>query len=268
MITTNSQKAVAEETLWRNFKKNPNRANREALILYYLWFVKYICNRVAMELPSHIKKDDLISSGILGLMDAIEKFDDTRKNLFRTYAFSRIRGAIIDELRRLDWAPRAVRRKAREIERVTAELKHKLNRQPTIEEIAQETDTSAHEVSQVFRDVSATSLLSLEEVLWSSDDHKGLPRIDTIEDKQAANAKSALMVSENREIVSQQIQRLSEKERLVITLYYYEEMTLREIGEVLHVSESRVSQLHAEAIESIRRGIQKAKSVLYEEVLE
>ncbi len=257
-----------EDQLWRNYRASGTAKNREALILHYLWYVKYICNRLALELPSHIKADDLVSSGIIGLIDAIEKFDDSRKNLFRTYAFSRIRGAIIDELRRLDWAPRAVRRKAREIERSAQALKQKLNRQPTVNEIAASCKLSVEEVTKTFRDVNATALLSLEDILWNTDDQKGMSRIDTIEDKQAANPKRMMLDKENKAMLATQIERLDEKERLVLTLYYYEEMNLKEIGHILHVSESRVSQLHAEAIEHVRRSIMKSRSVAVESFME
>jgi RNA polymerase sigma factor for flagellar operon FliA len=214
---------VPEETLWRNYKREHSEANREALILNYLWFVKYICGRMAMTLPSHIRADDLVSSGVFGLIDAIEKFDDRRKNQFRTYAFSRIKGAVLDELRRLDWAPRVVRRKARELEKVSAQLKHTLNRMPTADEISESSGYSKDEVERVYRDVAATSLLSLEEVLWESDNQKGVSRLDTIVDLGQESPKDALLKSENKSLLAAQISQLEEKERLVLTLYYFDE---------------------------------------------
>lgn len=259
MIKLGTQGNASEEQLWSNYRRNPTAGNREALIVNYLWFVRYICGRLAINLPSHIRADDLVSSGVIGLIDAIEKFDDSRKNLFRTYAFSRIKGAVLDELRRLDWAPRLVRKKARELERVSAQLKHELNRMPTAEEVSRRAGYSKDEVDRVHRDVMATSLLSLEEVMWESDDQKGLLRIDMIEDTGAENPKSALIKSENRDMLARQIEQLEKKERLVLTLYYYEELTLKEIGAVMQLSESRVCQLHSQAIDNLKRGIGKLK---------
>lgn len=246
-----------EEQLWQNFQQDPSKENKDALITHYLWYVKYICSRVAMELPARIRSEDLISSGVMGLIDAIEKFDKRKDSQFRTYAFSRIRGGILDELRRLDWAPRALRKKARQLNKVSSELEQRLHRKPTTEEIALEADVDPQEVSQVYREVNATALLSLEDTLWFDDGQTGRRRIDMIEDQKVISPKKALEIKEAKNLLVSAIQELSNKERLVVVLYYYEEMTLKEIGKVLDISESRVCQLHSQAMENIRKWIER-----------
>lgn len=242
---------IKEKELWSAYQIDPSEINREALIVFYLRFVRYICGRIAIDLPSHVKEEDLLSSGVEGLMDAIEKFDPTRDNLFRTYAYNRIRGAVIDELRRLDWAPRSLRRKAKEFEKTEGELEQRFGRKVTPDEIAEEMNVSREEVDTVYRDVKTTALLSLDEVIKNSSVDKATKRMDMIENKKSLTPKQVLEQKELKELLAKKIEDLPKKEKLVIVLYYYEELTLKEIGAVLEVSESRISQLHSQAIERV-----------------
>lgn len=246
-----------EQLLWNSYKNDPSEENREQLIVFYLRFVRYICGRIAVELPSHIKEEDLLSSGVMGLIDAIDKYDYERENLFRTYAYNRIRGSILDELRRLDWAPRSLRKKARVIDRAEDNLQQKLGRKVSSDEVADEMGIDANEVRTVQRSAQATAILSLDEVIQLAGYDKGTKRADSVEDKKSVNPKKALERQELKELLAAQIEQLNDKEKLVIVLYYYEELTLKEIGEVLEVSESRISQLHAQAINRIVNGLKK-----------
>ncbi len=252
-----------EKQLWRNYKQSRLKETREALILHYLWYVKYIAGRIAIKLPAHVRSEDLFNSGVIGLIDALERFDDSRNNSFKTYAFTRIQGAIIDELRSLDWAPRSLRRKARAIKEASQILAQRLNRQPGMPEIAQHLKMSVQEVSKVQADMHAVSLLSLDKVLPHQDEpEKGTCGLMMLEAEKPVNAKVACEEKERLELIAEQIKGLPEKERLVVTLYYYEEMTLKEISETLSLSESRVSQLHTQALCHIRAGIKRLSGVL------
>ena len=210
--------------------------------------MKYVASRVATGLPASVEQGDLVSYGIFGLIDALEKFDPAREIKFETYAIPRIRGAIIDELRSLDWVPRSVRTRARQIERAIAVLERELMRAPTDDEIAKKLGIEPEELEDSLREISRTSVAALDE-LWSpmgGGDQIAL--IDTIEDGSGPDPESSLEQTEIREALAEAISSLPEREKLVVTLYYYEELTLREIGEVLGVTESRVSQLHTKAI--------------------
>jgi RNA polymerase sigma factor FliA len=240
----------ATRALWQSFRARPDdRALRDRLILTYAPLVKYVAGRLGSGLPAHVEEEDLVSYGLLGLMGAIERYDPNRDVKFETYAVTRIRGAIIDELRSLDWVPRSVRARAREIERAIARLEAKLHRAPTDEEIAGRVGISVDELEASLTDISRSSIAALDE-LWSiggsGGDHVAL--IDTIEDTEAPAPESSFAETELKEALGEAITRLPEREKLVVTLYYYEELTLREIGEVLGVTESRVSQLHTKAV--------------------
>jgi RNA polymerase sigma factor for flagellar operon FliA len=200
-------------------------------------------------LPAHVDEGDLVSYGLLGLIGAIERFDPDRDIKFETYAISRIKGSIIDELRSLDWVPRSVRSRAREIERAIAELESRLGRAPTDDEIAQKVGITEEELGESLSDISRSSIAALDE-LWTMSGETGdqVSLLDTIEDTEGPQPQSALAQTEMKEALGEAIARLPEREKLVVTLYYYEELTLREIGEVLGVTESRVSQLHTKAI--------------------
>lgn len=243
--------------LWTSYKKHNSKNAREELILNYLWLVKYISGRLAIALPPHIKTDDLINSGVIGLIDAVEKFDPTRKIKFQTYAAFRIKGAILDELRRLDWAPRTIREKAKKIEDTLLSLEKKLNRKPTEKELADELRISTEKLSETYRQISATSLLSLEEIWGNDGAQKGITRMEVLEDKESPDPWLVVEEDEIKRIITKEIENLPDKEKLVVILYYYEGMTLKEIGEVLELSESRISQIHSRVILNLRKRLRK-----------
>ena len=234
--------------LWQEYREKRDKAVRDRLILTYAPLVKYVAGRLGSSLPAHVDEGDLVSYGLLGLIGAIERYDPDRDIKFETYAIARIRGAIIDELRALDWVPRSVRSRARQIERAIGELEAKLGRAPTDEEIAAKVGVTVDELDSSLTDISRSSIAALDE-LWSvSGDGDQVSLLDTLEDDTIAQPAEVLDETETREALADAIARLPEREKLVVTLYYYEELTLREIGEVLGVTESRVSQLHTKAI--------------------
>ena len=236
------------QTLWLEFRRTNDKAIRDRLILTYAPLVKYVAGRLGSGLPAHVDEGDLVSYGLLGLIGAIERYDPGRDIKFETYAIARIKGAIIDELRALDWVPRSVRSRAREIERAIAELEAKLGTAPTDEEIAAKIGITVAELEDSLTDISRSSIAALDE-LWSvSGEGDQVSLLDTIEDTTGPRPAEVLDETEMREALADAIARLPEREKLVVTLYYYEELTLREIGEVLGVTESRVSQLHTKAI--------------------
>ena len=235
------------------------KGDRDRLILTYAPLVKYVAGRLGSGLPAHVDEGDLISYGLLGLISAIERYDPDRDIKFETYAIVRIKGAIIDELRALDWVPRSVRSRAREIERAIAELEAKVGRAPTDEEIAHKIGISQDELEESLTDISRSSIAALDE-LWSGGaDGDQVSLLDTIEDQAGPRPADALDETEVRETLADAIARLPEREKLVITLYTYEELTLREIGEVLGVTESRVSQLHTKAVLRLRSRLSGAR---------
>jgi len=248
------------QSLWRRFKRTGVKGDRDRLILTYAPLVKYVAGRLGSGLPAHVDEGDLISYGLLGLISAIERYDPDRDIKFETYAIVRIKGAIIDELRALDWVPRSVRSRAREIERAIAELEAKVGRAPTDEEIAHKIGISQDELEESLTDISRSSIAALDE-LWSGGaDGDQVSLLDTIEDQAGPRPADALDETEVRETLADAIARLPEREKLVITLYYYEELTLREIGEVLGVTESRVSQLHTKAVLRLKSRLSGAGS--------
>ncbi|HEX3255947.1 MAG TPA: RNA polymerase sigma factor WhiG [Gaiellaceae bacterium] len=243
---------AADETqaLWREYAKSKDQAVRDRLILTYAPLVKYVAGRLGSGLPAHVDENDLVSYGLLGLIGAIERFDPARDIKFETYAIARIKGSIIDELRAMDWVPRSVRSRARDIERAIGELERKLHRAPTDEEIAEKLGVSTDDLNESLTEIGRSSIAALDE-LWTISSGGGgdqVALIDTIEDTQGPEPQSELAQTELKEALGEAIARLPEREKLVVTLYYYEELTLREIGEVLGVTESRVSQLHTKAI--------------------
>lgn len=236
------------QTLWREYKRTNDPKVRDRLILTYAPLVKYVAGRLGSGLPAHVDDDDLVSYGLLGLIGAIQRFDPERDIKFETYAISRIKGSIIDELRSMDWVPRSVRSRAREIERAIGELESRLGRAPTDDEIAAKVGISQEDLDESLSEISRTSIAALDELWTVSAGGDQIALMDTIEDTQGPNPQSSLAETELKEAIGEAIARLPEREKLVVTLYYYEELTLREIGEVLGVTESRVSQLHTKAI--------------------
>jgi RNA polymerase sigma factor for flagellar operon FliA len=247
--------------LWRRYKEASDQAVRDRLILTYAPLVKYVAGRLGSGLPSHVDESDLVSYGLLGLIDAIERYDPTRDVKFETYAIQRIRGAIIDELRSMDWVPRSVRSRARDIERAIAQLEGQLLRAPTDEEIAKKLGVSEEELDDSLLEISRSSIAALDE-LWASPTGSGdaVALVDTIEDPHSVEPGGEIEKTELKELIGESIASLPEREKLVITLYYYEELTLREIGEVLGVTESRVSQLHTKAILRLKARLAGAQS--------
>jgi RNA polymerase sigma factor for flagellar operon FliA len=242
-------RADETQTLWLQYRKSGDQALRDRLILTYAPLVKYVAGRLGSGLPAHVDEGDLVSYGLLGLIGAIERYDPGRDVKFETYAIARIKGAIIDELRAMDWVPRSVRSRAREIERAMSELEAKLGTAPTDEQIAAKVGITVAELEESLSEIARSSIAALDE-LWtvSGSDGDQVALIDTIEDTEAPDPQGTLSHTEMREAIADAIARLPEREKLVVTLYYYEELTLREIGEVLGVTESRVSQLHTKAI--------------------
>ncbi|MES1247171.1 MAG: RNA polymerase sigma factor WhiG [Actinomycetota bacterium] len=242
-------RADETQTLWLEYRRTGDQGIRDRLILTYAPLVKYVAGRLGSGLPAHVDEGDLVSYGLLGLMGAIERYEPDRDVKFETYAIARIKGAIIDELRAMDWVPRSVRSRAREIERAIAELEAKHGTAPTDEQIAGKIGITVEELEESLAEIARSSIAALDE-LWtvSGGDGDQIALIDTIEDEDAPDPQRSLSQTEMREAIADAIARLPEREKLVVTLYYYEELTLREIGEVLGVTESRVSQLHTKAI--------------------
>ncbi len=242
--------------LWEHFKETGDPATRERLILHYAPLVKYVAGRVGVGLPPNIEQADLVSYGIFGLIDAIEKFDIHRAIKFETYAISRIRGAIIDELRAIDWIPRSVRYKAREVERAYATLEAELHRTPTEAEVAEHLGIGLDDLHQIFSQVSYVNVVALDELL-SVGGEKGdkLSLVDTLEDTKAEDPVTAFEAEETKFLLAQAINQLPEREKIVVTLYYYEGLTLAEIGRVLGVTESRICQMHTKAVLQLRAKI-------------
>ena len=250
-------KAIELKDLWRRYKDDADEKARERLVLAYAPLVKYVAGRMASGLPSHVEEADLISYGLLGLISAIERFDPAREIKFETFAITRIKGSIIDELRSLDWVPRSVRTKAREIEKVNAKLEHSLHRAPTDEEMADELAMTVEEFQDSLVRISNSSVVALDE-LWTVSDASGdqVSLLDTIQDPSAIDPAKEMDTTEMKDRLADAIAALPEREKLVVALYYYENLTLREIGEVLGVTESRVSQLHTKAVLRLKSRLQ------------
>jgi RNA polymerase sigma factor for flagellar operon FliA len=222
--------------------------SRDTALRRYFPLVKYVVDKIAAGLPKSIDRDDLINTALIGLFDALEKYDADRGTKFETYAIWRIKGAVLDELRTMDWASRTTRRKAREIERVSQRLDQKMGRGATEQEMADALGLSLHEFMRQLEEVRGTVLLSLDQSLQVDDEHDIAGLADMIEDNTVENTLVTIEREESRYFLLDLVNGLTEQERLVVALYYYEEMTLKEIGETLNISESRVSQIHTKAI--------------------
>lgn len=240
--------------LLRKYKEDPSKLTpdqRDKLIMEYAPLIKFIAQKIAVRLPPNIELDDLISSGVIGLMDAIEKYDPSRDNSFKTYAEFRIRGSILDELRAQDWVPRSVRDKAKLLDRTMVNLEAELGRSPTDEEIAAKLNMSMDDFYDLINQVRPVSLLSIDDAAtFSNVDKKSI--LNLLEGTKLNNPFNQLNLKTVKDIVTTAIQELPEKQRLVLSLYYYEDLNLKEIGKVLRVTESRVSQLHAQAVSRLR----------------
>ncbi|MDX1469143.1 MAG: FliA/WhiG family RNA polymerase sigma factor [Acidimicrobiia bacterium] len=235
--------------LWATFKASGDASARERLILHYSPLVKYVAGRVGAGLPRSVDHNDLASYGLFGLIDAIDKFDLERGFKFETYAINRIKGAILDELRALDWVPRSVRSRARQIETGMAELEHRLQRTPTEEELADHVEMDVDDLRGSLAEIGRSGIAALDEFV-SSDSATSMGEM--IADPTGVSPESQFQAEETRRGLVDAINRLPSRDRLVVTLYYYEGMTLAEIGEVLGVTESRVCQIHAKTMMSLR----------------
>lgn len=246
---------MSNNSLMKKYKDEPTRLkpqDREELIKEYAPLIKFIAQKIAVRLPSNIELDDLISSGVIGLMDAIEKYDPTRDNKFKTYAEFRIRGAILDELRAQDWVPRSVRDKAKLLDKTVSDLEAELGRQASDEEVAAKLNMTLEEFFELVNQVRPVSVLSIDEIAtFSNVDKKSL--MSLLEDVKVANPFIQLNSKSVKDVITRAIEELPERQRLVLSLYYYEDLNLKEIGKVLRVTESRVSQLHAQAISRLRQ---------------
>lgn len=238
---------------------------RSRLAEKYLPLVKYVIDRIAYRLPDFVDREDLISEGILGLIDAIDKFDTSRMNKFETYAVVRIRGAVLDSLRQMDWAPRSLRQKGREIESAYENVEMDLGRPATDEEVSSKLGITAGELNETLADIAGAVVFSFEEMLQMSDENKPLPFITRVKSHQAAEPQEALIKSEVRKILINSIETLPESEKTVIGLYYVENMNLKQIGEVLDVTESRVCQIHIKALCRLKAALmRKDEDIFYE----
>ena len=251
-----------EDELWLEYKKTRSPQLRDKFIRQYMPLVKYVAGKLAVGMPGSVEFDDLVGFGQFGLLDAIEKFDPGKNVKFKTCAVTRIRGAIFDELRQLDWVPRSVRQKSREIEDTIVDLESKLGRTATDAEIAEKMGVSEAEYQQTVMKVSGTSVLSLNDVWYSGNDNDHMSIGDSIESPSSLNPDVIVEREEIRKVIVEAINELPEKEKMVIVLYYHEDLTFKEIGQVLEVSESRISQLHTRAnlrlrakLTNLRKGI-------------
>jgi len=237
--------------------------NREEVIKRYSPMIKYVANRIAMRLPPHIEVDDLISVGVLGLMDAISKYDSSRGAKFKTYAEFRVRGAILDELRAMDWVPRSIRQKASNVDKVVQKLQAKLSRSPEDEEVAEEMGISLNQFHDTLNETKSIPVFSLEDLGIAKESGEQQSLLDCLAGKADADPQTQIRLIELKEIIAKAIDALPEKERLMVSLYYYEELTMKEIGAVLEITESRVSQIHSKAVYRLRT---KIKSNIAEEL--
>ena len=236
-----------ERQLWIEYKRSGNLKIREELVLKYIPLVKYVVGKMIVNLPKNVEYDDLVEYGIIGLLDAVEKFDLNKEITFKTYAVTRVRGSIYDELRAQDWVPRSVRKLVKEIERAYVELETKFKRMPSEEEVANFLDIPVKKMEEIYAKVDAGNVSSLDDTVYDGNDST-TTLANTVEDKKVENPQVELEKNELRVALIERLEELNEKERMVITLYYYEKLTLKEIGQVLEISESRVSQIHSKAI--------------------
>jgi RNA polymerase sigma factor FliA len=251
-----------EDNLWIEYRKTKSPVLRDKFIRQYMPLVKYVAGKISVGMPNSVEFDDLVGFGQFGLLDAIEKYDPEKNVKFKTYAVTRIRGAVFDELRQIDWVPRSVRQKSREIEDTINGLESRLGRTASDTEIADALGMSEDDYHRTIMKVSGTSVLSLNDVWYNGDDAGNMSIGDSIESPSSMNPDTVVEREEIRKVIVQAINELPEKEKMVIVLYYHEDLTFKEIGQVLNVSESRISQLHTKAnlrlrakLTNLRKGI-------------
>ncbi|MDA3850361.1 MAG: RNA polymerase sigma factor WhiG [Spirochaetaceae bacterium] len=252
-----------EADIWKDYKETKDQSLRDSIIRQYAPLVKYVAGKVSVGMPHNVDFDDLVGFGVFGLMDAIEKYDPDKHVKFKTYAVTRIRGAIFDELRSIDWVPRSVRQKTREIDDVVQRLEANLGRAASDKEVAKELKMDSKSYNQTLLKISGTSMLSLNDVWYNGDDNDNLSIQDSIESPNSLRPDSIAEREEIKRVIIQSISELPEKEKKVLVLYYYEDLTLKEIGKVLEVTESRVSQLHTKAIVRLRGKLTNIKKGIF-----
>jgi RNA polymerase sigma factor for flagellar operon FliA len=245
------------ERVWRTYQRTKNAELKEKLILEYAPIVKYVAGRLVIHIGAHVEYDDLISYGIFGLIDAIDKFDMDKGVKFETYASLRIRGAILDNIRKMDWVPRTLRQKNRKFDQVFTQLENDLGREPTEQELAAKMGLSLAETRELMKKSSVLSLISLDDYLDQNHEAAFTPAAQDDTPERVYDKK------ELQEMLTATIEKLSEKEKMVISLYYFEDLTLKEISVIMGVSESRVSQIHSKAILRMQAKLGKYKSILF-----
>ncbi|MEK7468263.1 MAG: FliA/WhiG family RNA polymerase sigma factor [Planctomycetota bacterium] len=245
--------------LWVRFAKDRDHATKNALIEHYLPIVRYVAERLLSKLPQNVEVDDLASAGIFGLMDAVDKFEPERNIKFETYCTNRIRGAILDELRNLDWVPRLVRAQAHRLERGANHLETTLGRTPTEPELAKELGVSVPGLAEIRRETSTAAAVSMHKRWTDMDDQTGLQTVEIVEDRRDIDPSRDI---QKKELVDLITKGLSRKERLILLLYYYEELTMKEIGATLDLSESRVCQIHAKIVARLKDELSRRKTEL------
>ncbi|MCB1173803.1 MAG: RNA polymerase sigma factor WhiG [Leptospiraceae bacterium] len=251
-----------ELELWQELKASNSREIRDYFVEKYSPLVKYVAGKVAIGMPQNVEFDDLVSYGSFGLLDAISKFDPDREIKFKTYAMTRIRGSIFDELRSIDWIPRSIRQKAKQVEETIAMLENKLGHTVEDEDIAREMNMSVQDLNSLLTKISGTSMISLNDIWYLGDENDEVTFIETLESPQNLNPDNLIEKEEVKSVIVEAIKKLPDKEKKVIVLYYYEDLTLKEIGEVLEVTESRISQLHTKAIMRLRGQLMRMKNAL------
>lgn len=244
-----TQQRLAIDQIWEQFHRTREDRYRNLLMEHYRDLVKYCAERLHSKLPDKVEVDDLISAGIFGLMDAIEAFDPTRGVKFETYCAPRIRGSILDELRSMDWVPRLVRARAHQLAKATHSLEMHLGRKPDEQEIAEELEMDIEDFSRLLRDANAASLVSLNTKCGDDETEKDVREIDVIKDQRS---QDPVLEAQKRDLKNLLTKGLTRAERLIIVLYYYEEMTMKEIGATLDLSESRVSQMHSSIVARLK----------------
>jgi RNA polymerase sigma factor for flagellar operon FliA len=243
---------AALSALWSGYAETRDSGLRDRLILHYAPLVKYVAGRVGSGLPAHVEQADLVSYGTFGLIDAITRYEPTREVKFESYAMARIRGAIIDELRSTDWIPRSVRMKARQFERAVAQLESTLQRTPTDEEVAEAMDMDVEEIRKFLGQLSLVNVVALDELLVDEDGGSAPRLVDTLQDSTALDPQAMAEHGEARQLLARAVEQLPDREKVVVSLYYFEGLTLAEIGRVLGVTESRICQLHTKAVLHLR----------------
>lgn len=243
-----------EKALWERFKVQGDAAARDALLIKHMRTVKYIAGRMAMHVPNNVEMDDLVGWGVLGLLDAVEKYDHTQDIKFSTYASIRVRGAILDEIRSLDWAPRSLRATARKLGAARDKLRHTHGREPRLDDLAAESGLTIDQVEETMTQLQAVQILSLDDFIPSEDADEAR-KLDLLSDERGATPVDAAEAQEKQEKLVEAIRQLPDQQQKVLHLYYYEELTLKEVGAVLEVSESRVCQIHSAAVKTLRKAV-------------